>query len=128
MAPLEDDPSYKTYMQELNNLHAAIQIFKNGVQDELEELKIVQMIREQLAEAVKFTSSEARVVSMSEFAKLKKDLMEIDRQVEAKRLAVERIETIVKERSKQIDLIAKKMEGLKKKFENANIINFRKKE
>ena len=128
MAPLEDDPSYKTYMQELNNLHAAIQIFKNGVQDELEELKIVQMIREQLAEAVKFTSSEARVVSMSEFAKLKKDLMEIDRQVEAKRLAVERIETIVKERSKQIDLIAEKIEGLKKKFENANIINFRKKE
>lgn len=127
MAPLEDDPSYKTYMQELNNLHAAIQIFKNGIQDELEELKIVQMIREQLAEAVKFTSSEARVVSMAEFAKLKKDLTEIDKQLVAKRTAVERVETIVKERSKQIDLIAEKIEGLKKKFEDATIINFRKK-
>jgi hypothetical protein len=122
---IEDDESYKLFMKELDNLHSAILIYKKGINDEMEELKIIELIRVQLNEAVAFASSGAQIVSLSEFAKLKRDLEEMNRQVRQKRAAIQNIEVIMRDRSDQFDAISKKISNFKKKFNNANVLKFK---
>ena len=124
--PLEDDQSYIMYMRELDCLQAAIRVYKNGIIDEMDELNIIELIRSQLAEAIEFASSGAHIVSLNEFSKLKKEMEELSSQVRQKRAAIQNIEAIMKDRSSQVDLISKKIDDLKKKFENANVLEFKK--
>lgn len=123
--PIEDDEIYQSYMKELDNLHSAILVYKKGINDEVEELKIIDLIRSQLIEAVDFASSGAHIVSIVEFAKLKRDLEEMNRQLRSKRAAIQNIEAIMRDRSNQFDTISKKIKDLKSKFDNANVLKFK---
>ena len=119
---------YELYIKQLDEIQAAMNVYKKGIQDELKELSMVEVIQTQLRDAVEFAHSTAPIVSIQEYARLKNDIKTIEEHISEKRKAIKKIENILNSRHKEVSDIGRKIEELQKNLNGADILNFHGKE
>lgn len=115
---------YASLMEHLDKIENTISIYKKGIVDELEELSKVEFIRSEIYEAIHVSSKTAPIISLKEFAKAKQDYADLGKMMDNKRLAINKIEEILKDKQKEIELLTKKINDLQKKLNGADVLIF----
>ena len=124
---MDEKEAYGTYMKQLDEIQAAINVYKKGIQDELRELSLIETVQVQLRDALKFVHDQAAIVSIKEYAKLKEDMKTIEGHINKKRSIIKNIESAMLGRNKEVSEIGKKIEELQRKIHGASIIDFHRK-
>jgi signal recognition particle subunit SEC65 len=115
---------YKVLLQQLDQIQAAVEVFRSGIKEELNELSVVEAMKQELYEAINVSSKVYPVISIREYAQAKVEYEKIGQLIEKKRQAIDKIESIIKEKHTEIDNITKKISDFKRRIDGADVLIF----
>lgn len=112
----------------LHAVHREVSVYENGIKEELGETELLLSFVHSLQEAVEFLKKSDAMISLDEYRKILIDLDKADAVIKKRKTAVKDMESILKNKRKEANVIRKNIEKLMSEGKRGVVLPFKKEE